>query len=589
MSNYVSYTEWQVDEVIRCVEDPWYCLQNYVWLEREADLEVPVVPFEPFPKQKSIIEILFARTNLVCNKSRRVGWSWAVAFVSWYLMNFFPGVKVLLLSRTEDDATLILEKVKFIHNNLAYRDEGLTDNFEKAEKASWLAGEIKTDNNSTFSRVFRDHAGKIENISSVVSLTNTDNSGRGRGATFIMMDEYQFYDNDELVWRSMSKTIIGGGWWAVGSTAGPTGTKFHWLCTRAEHGQNVDPRTGKEHYKYLTFHWRESWIPENEVIADKSVATEEDIRSEWELEFISHGNTVFDPANLALCYKPPDEFPEVRRELEKWAQLTAQRQGKYCSGADTIKGKIHKKSSEKDWNAFSAFTQSRVQAAAYTDQSDIGTWSGMKYDLGNGKSVWVKGTLSQLHEEWPGTLSIEEEGPGEVALQNHDTPKDGFSEVIAYIVAGNRKHDAVRHVMSLVDHQQIVITDKETYDQMAMFQDNGPGRNRYSAPTGYNDDLVTTVLASMQAVDYEGGKMFHWGAQVGDINRESVTGNLVHGERPVPANGPMLDFSEPYPGTQRMTDVVPGPGQIDMEEIGLHPMADYIRQKLREVLDGDLP
>lgn len=584
MATYVNLSEWQIDQVIRCANDPWYCLMNFVWLEREADLDNPIVPFDPFEKQELIIRALLNREKILCNKSRRVGWSWSVAFVCWYLINFHPGVKILLLSRTEDDAVLILDKVKFIHKNLAFRDSGIIDSFEDAEKAPWLAGEVGADNNSTFSRIFRDDYGNIESISTVVSLTNTDNSGRGRGATFIMLDEFAFYENADIVWRSISKTIIGGGWWAVGSTPNSVGNKFHWLVTQAEHNRNVA-------YKYLTFHWRESWVPEKEVEADKAESTDQDANQEWELEFIAHGNTAFDPAKLALCYKPPEDFPEVEAELERYRQMVEARQAKYFSGADTIKGKIHRKSTEKDYNAFGAFTQTRIQAYAYSDQSNIGDWAGHNYETG-GNKYWVRGTLSKLHEEFPGLLAIEEEGPGETALANHDVPKDGISEVIAYGVTGTKKHDAVRHVMTLIDNRQITITDKETYDQMMMFQDNGPGKNRFSAPPGYNDDRVTIVLAAMQAVEEEGGRNFNWSYAAKDF-RESYSGQI--GVEDVKKKlertnhrGPMLDVFSPYPGSERLTDAVEGPGQIDMAGTEFDP-AKIDSKRLSELMDEHMP
>lgn len=568
---YVNLSDHQVNEILNCADDPWHLLQNYVWLEREAEMDTSVVPFHPYPKQQAILEALVARKNILANKSRRVGWSWICAFFAWWLINFHKGVKVLFLSRTEDDAKSILEKVKFLHVNLAWRGDG--DNFDMAEKADWLAGEIVVDNTTTFSRGWRNDKGKIVNHSAVISLTNTDNSGRGKGATFILLDEFAFYQNAEKTWRAMSKTIIGGGFWAVGSTPNGIGNKFHWLVASAEVGNNIS-EAGEELYRYLTFHWSESWIDPDDVTRDKSTAdSDADANQEWELTFLADGNTVFDSTDLAACYVDIEDpfFPDKARQKhiiykirEYRAKVEAGR-AKYLSGADTAVGKIQRKSSEKDYHAFVALTEDGIQVKGYTSQKPISFWAGYVEANSMGDKHWTGGKLASLHEDHPGLLLIEEDGAGAATLLNHITPNDGISETYPFTAAGRGKHDAVVWLNTLIQKHQIVITHKGTYQQLMIYQDNGPGAGRYSAPPGYNDDLVTGTYVSAQALQKEGGRVFQWGAKTAGPDRESISGEFSKEEaiRKLP-RGPRSFLPEASLDSMRLADMVEGPGRLDV-------------------------
>ena len=594
---YVNLSDHQVNEILNCADDPWYALQSYVWLEREAEMDTSVIPFDPFPKQKAILEALVARMSILVNKSRRVGWSWICAFFAWWLINFHKGVKVLFLSRTEDEAKSILEKVKFIHANLAWRGDG--DDFDLADKTDWLAGEIVVNNTTTFSRGWRNDRGKIVSHSTVISLTNTDNSGRGKGATFILLDEFAFYQNAERTWRAMSKTIIGGGFWAVGSTPNGIGNKFHWLVANAEVGNNVDSN-GVELYKYLTFHWRESWIDPNDVIGDKATAdSDADADQEWELTFLADGNTVFDSTDLAACYVDIEDpfFPDKARQnhiiykLKEYRAKVEAGKARYLSGADTAVGKIQRRSSQKDWHAFVSLTDDGIQAAAYTSQKPISFWAGYVEEDSLGDKHWVGGKLASLHGEFPGLLLIEEDGAGAATLLNHITPNDGISSTHPFTAAGRGKHDAVVWLKTMIQKHQITITHKPTYLQLMIYQDNGPGRGRYSAPSGYNDDIVTGTYVAAQALQEEGGRVFKWGAKAIGPDRESISGELPKEEaiRKL-SRGPRSLIPETPPDAWRLADLVGGPGKLDVPALPDEMVVDatdfLVTDRQREVF-GD--
>jgi len=570
----VRWTPHQVREFTRCKKDPWYFIENYCWLERESTAEV--LPFNLLPFQVEILNELKLGNNILVNKSRRVGWSWILAAFSAWETNFHKGVKILLLSRTEEDAIAVLDKVKFILNNVAYHD---ADTIEAATSADWLVGAITTSNQSMLVRAFRNPQGKISHLSSVVSLTNTDQSGRGRGCKYLFMDEFAFYDHDWITWRAISKTVIGGGTWAVGSSPNGVGNKFHKMVSDAKLGENI--RNGKPLWKYIEVHWSESWISAEEVEADKATSDAEDAAQEWELEFRTSGNPVFDPTHLANCYKPIEEYPELERELEKYREKVFSGDGitQYYSGADTMMGKLHRKSSEKDYNSFTALTDSGIQAHHYSSQESLDSWAGHEMDNPAGGKVKIPGTLSGLHKDHPGILKIEEQGGGDVAYALHELPADGMSEVYKFQQVQKTKWGGVERLKIAVNTHQLIITSLRTYMQMQVFQDNGPGANRYSAPPSYNDDDVLSLIISHENMLANGGREFSWGADATVLTRSSDSGKVAVTDKEITQMyGPMASV-ETMQMSRRLADDVGGPGQFAVPEVNMPaPDLDLMRE-----------
>jgi len=560
---------WQLEEITKSTLAPRYFIENYCWLEREATAEV--LPFILLLFQIKILASLQKGEKIIVLKSRRVGWSWILAAFTAWLINFHKGVKVLLLSRTEDEAIAVLDKVKFILNNLRHHDSG---DFNEATPASWLRGTIIASNKSQLTRGYYDEFGVLTSKSTVVSLTNTDQSGRGKGATYLFLDEFAFYEHDWVTWRAISKTIIGGGTWAIGSSANGVGNKFHQLVSQSQLGENID-KNGDALWKYLEVHWSESWLTKEMVDADKAASDADDAAQEWEMKFLSSGNAVFDPTHLANCYKPLDEYPELVEELEKYREQVGDGTIMYYSGADTMQGKVHKKSSKKDWHSFTALTDSGIQAGNYSSQESLNSWSGYEVDdPASGDIVKIPGTLSGLHKDFPGILKIEEQGGGSVAYDNHVLPDDFYSEVEKFQQTQKTKWGGVKRMQIAIETHQIIITELKTYQQMQTYQDNGPGANRYSAPAGFNDDEVLSLIIAHENMLKHGGREFSWGADATMLKRGSETGKINTTRMDVTqmygpmAQVPELDFSK------RMTDEINGPGRLQVPKITM-PVPDF--------------
>lgn len=505
----VSLTEEQIKELIKCYYDPIYFIENYCWIEIKEQSKI--VPAVLYPYQKEILSWLIAGKSGLVLKSRRVGASTVVALWLGHKVNFSRGINALLLSRNEDAAKKLLNKVKFSLLNLK---KHTSDEFSLAEDASWMANNINS-NQQLLSVNWQDDNGNVVSTSEVASLTTTSQAGRGDSATFVFIDEMAFLQDQEGASRSARLTTTRGGHWLAVSTPNGVGNSFHSLCMRAERGENRS-------YNYLKVHWSEADMSEN-MVADATEGMSEDDRlQEMELEFLSTGDPVFKHTHLSACYKPIEDYPEVAKDLREYEDKVKFSKGEfmYYSGVDSAVGKLNKKDSKRDYHSFTALTKSGIQAYAYHDKKMVLTeWAGNIEQLPNIGMVRREGKVSQLHKEFPGIMHIEVNGPGHAVYINHQLPDDMYSQVVPKQTHLKTKDQLIRQLIIAVESHAIIITDKFTYQCMSVFQ-RGTVAGTYSAPTGeYYDDPVISLALAWDALLSSGAIDFSWGSSTDSLER----------------------------------------------------------------------
>lgn len=563
----------QVKELRKCKRSVEYFADTYCWIQQKASAGVAdrsaTIPFvmgkraatkdeidsrhvpdeAQFFFQRRIIRWLQQKKNVTTLKSRRVGCSWAASIYVAWLINFHEGVSVAFISETGEKAKDILDKVQFILKNLALHD---SDNINKATKCLWLRGKLVSDNETKVQIAWHNDAGEITSLSSVTSLTNTDDSARSGDYTFIVFDELDFYEHPDITWASAQPSLLRGGHWLAISTPGEIGQIFHRMCSQGDLWlDGLLSSEEKPDFEYIRIHWSEAGITPDDIKRQTVGYTSELVDKEWEWRWIVPGMVAFDPTHLAVCFKPPEQYPEVAEELAKYAAMVrAYRENipntpqvYYYSGADTAKGNPSKKSREKDWHAFVAMTKSGIQAYEYTSQEPLSSWAGKTIDgpTGTGKIV-VSGKLSQLHVDWPGYLQIEEEGPGYTAYNNHQVPGDHFSTYAPVAMKHKFKKGAVERLIIKVETHQIVITSRRMYQQLSMIQ-KGSLPGTYAAPSGYNDDLFVALVLAEDARDQEGGMEFSFGASAASPQRASDVAGEEIANLP---SGPLIQLPVKY-------------------------------------------
>lgn len=492
------WTDLQIEQVLRASIDPIYFIETFVWMNADTG----VIPFrfgkkkdEPYYYQYETLRRLMDGENVVILKNRRAGLSWIASAWIAFGVNFQRGWDAILISRTEREAVSLLKKPKFILENLAYHD---ADNIEQATRCPWLKNGVPSDvNNLQMFEVshFNDD-GSATIPSTVRSYSTTKHSGRGEKSRFVFVDEVQFIEEQEEVFGSVLTTAAIAGQWMMGSNAGDVGTRFHKMCLDGKMGRNK------------TYWYREVWPWESgiteDMIAKASEATPEAVRNqEWFLQFKQSGSSVFNATHLNACYKPLDRFPEIAKRLENY-RFTVGAYGKqYYSGCDTALARITKRSTEKDWHGWTSLTEDGIQAFVYTSQEPLSSWAGMNIQDDLGQILSSPGKVCELHREWPGLVTIEEDGPGHTVLNRYQLPNDGFSDFRGISVRHNVKNRLIRQLIVAIESHSLTITDEGTYQQLLLYQFKD-GTDVYGAPNGFNDDLVMALAMAWDSLMYVG-------------------------------------------------------------------------------------
>lgn len=579
----------QIREIVRCIKDPIYCLQNYVWMKADSGIRqfnVGEKEGEDYFYQKQMVRWLQNGERIVVLKNRRAGASWIGAFWAWYNVNFKKGFESVLVSIGEKEAISLLNKVKFIHDNLHFKDDLKIENCRPAD---FLKSPKTTPYNTTnFTLAHFDENGEPTSVSKIQSLTTTKKSGRGESSGFVFVDEANFIENQEEVLSSVITTAAIAGQWLLSSNAGSSGTVFHSLCMSGrekledKRWVTVDDPT-KPRYIY-----REVWPDEsgitNEMIRNASITTNEHTNKEWYLTFIQAGNAVFAQEHLDICYKNPQLYPEIQETIDQYRIKVKNGNGLYYyySGVDSAVGKTHRKSKLKDWNCFTTLTMTGIQVYTYYDQKPLAEWAGTSVHDHTGLLIDQPGKVSRLHKQYPGLCQIEENGPGYTVLNRHILPEDGISDTRRVSMSQKTKTRLINQLQIAIESHQIVITDPRTYNELSIYE-YGSTPNTFNAPVGSHDDSVVALALAWDNLLFEGGFAleFAYSADLSELQMKPFDKNYedVMDMRLAPI-APMVDIRE---GT-RPLDYMPLPFEDKPRQADSRFLPDMdLMKKLREI------
>ena len=152
-------------------------------------------PFEQWEYLMELARMLVESRLVVVLKARQLGFSWTTAAYAAWLITFSPGTNVLMISRGQNEAFSLLDKVRFILRN--------------------LPGEWQ----HSFSPDSRSEIGVPSMDSKIVALPSTEDAGRSETASLVIQDEADFHEHHAANYAAVRPTIDHGGQMIMGSTS----------------------------------------------------------------------------------------------------------------------------------------------------------------------------------------------------------------------------------------------------------------------------------------------------------------------------------------------------------------------------------
>jgi hypothetical protein len=314
----VEWTEEQILEYKKCMEEPLHFIQNYIKI---VSLDEGLVPFKMFPFQKDMVGTIHQNRFTICKMPRQSGKSTTlVSYILHYIL-FNPNMNVAILANKASTARDILSRLQLAYENLPkWLQQGVM---------SWNKGSLD-----------------LENGSRVVASSTSSSAVRGGSYNMIFLDEFAFVPHNvaEDFFSSVYPTISSGKSTKVIIVSTPNGMNlFYKLWVDAENGRNS--------YNVIDVHWSEvpgrdeKW--KEETIANTS---KEQFQREFECEFLGSSNTLIHPAKIkSMPFHNPIQSNAGLDMYEKPKQ-----EATYVLVADVARG------TSNDFSAFIVFDVSTV-------------------------------------------------------------------------------------------------------------------------------------------------------------------------------------------------------------------------------------
>ena len=214
----IEFTKEQVQEYLKCSQDPIYFIKNYVKI---VSLDEGLVPFELYDYQEDIVEKVHNNRFCIAKLPRQSGKSTTmVSYILHYIL-FNQSMNVAILANKQATAREILSRLKLAYEYLPlWLQQGIVE---------WNKGSIE-----------------LENGSRIIASSTSASAVRGGSFNMIFLDEFAHVPQNiaEEFFSSVYPTITSGQSTKVLMVSTPNGLNLFYHYWRGaikksgEHGKN---------------------------------------------------------------------------------------------------------------------------------------------------------------------------------------------------------------------------------------------------------------------------------------------------------------------------------------------------------------
>ena len=269
-----NFTPDQVQEYIKCSEDPVYFIKTYIKI---VSLDKGLIPFDMYDFQVDMTRKFHDNRFNIAKLPRQSGKSTIVtSYLLWYVL-FNANVNVAILANKAATSREMLQRLQLSYENLPkWLQQGILQ---------WNRGSLE-----------------LENGSKIMAASTSSSAVRGMSFNVIFLDEFAFVPNHiaDQFFSSVYPTISSG-----------KSTKVIIIST--PHGMNMfyklwhDAEKGKNEYIPTEVHW--SAVPGRDAAWKEQTiknTSEQQFKVEFECEFLGSVDTLISPSKLrTMPYHDP--------------------------------------------------------------------------------------------------------------------------------------------------------------------------------------------------------------------------------------------------------------------------------------------
>ena len=467
----IEFTQEQIEEFIKCKNDPVYFANNYVKI---VSLDEGLVQFHPYGFQEKLIRNFHHNRFNICKMPRQTGKSTTVVSFLLHYAVFNDNVNIGILANKAATARELLDRLQTAYENLPkWMQQGII---------SWNKGSLE-----------------LENGSKILAASTSASAVRGMSFNIIFLDEFAFVPNhiaDEF-FSSVYPTISSGKKTKVIIVSTPKGMNhFYRMWHDAERNQSEFIPTD--------VHWSEvpgrdaAW--KAQTIANTS---EQQFKVEFECEFLGSVDTLISPTKLRnFVYDQP-----LKRSAGLDVYEPTKEDHDYIITVDVARGV------EKDYSAFVVIDITtfphKVVAKYRNNQIKHMLFPSIIHEVAkNYNSAFIlcevndvgDSVASILHYdlEYSNLLMCSMRGrAGQIVGQGFSGKKTQLGVKMSKTV----KKVGALNLKTLIEDDKLFINDYEIISELTTFIQKN---NSFEAEEGCNDDLAMclVIYAWLVAQDY---------------------------------------------------------------------------------------
>jgi len=464
------FTATQIEEFIKCKDDPVYFAKNYIQI---VSLDSGLVPFEPYDFQEKLIKRFHEHRFNICMMPRQTGKSTtSVAYLLHYVV-FNDSVNVGILANKAATARELLGRLQLAYENLPkWMQQGVL---------AWNRGSLE-----------------LENGSKILAASTSASAVRGMSFNILFLDEFAFVPNHiaDSFFASVYPTITSGKSTKVIMVSTPHGMNhFYRMWHDAERKQNE--------YVPTSVHWSE--VPgRDEKWREQTIAntSEQQFKVEFECEFLGSVDTLINPAKLrALVY---ENALKSSNGLDVYVE--PQKDHEYMCTVDVARGM------DNDYSAFVVvdITSYPHQVVAKYRNNSIKPmlFPSIIHDTIRGyNNAWVLCEVNDIGDQVASILNYDLEYPnllqcsmrgraGQIVGQGFSGKKTQLGVKMSKAV----KALGCSNLKTMIETDKVVFKDYEIISELTTFIQK---RTSFEAEEGCNDDLAMCLVIYAWMVDQD--------------------------------------------------------------------------------------
>jgi hypothetical protein len=465
------WTKEEIEEYLRCKEDPVYFALNYVKI---VQVDEGLIPFRMYDFQKELVEKFHKNRFNIAKLPRQTGKSTTVVSYLLYYALFNDNANIGILANKASTARDLLGRLQTAYENLPkWLQQGVI---------AWNKGSME-----------------LENGSKILAASTSASAVRGMSFNIIFLDEFAFVPNHiaDDFFSSVYPTISSGQRTKVIIISTPYGMNHFYKLW-------VDAQNKRNNYIWSEVHWSEvpgrddKW--KEETIKNTS---ERQFTQEFECEFLGSVDTLISASKLrALVFDTPLSSNKGLDVYEK-----PNDKSEYIITADVSRG------IGGDYSAFIVFDITTLPykvVAKYRNNeikpmlfpnviNDVARAYNNAYVLCEVNDVGDQvASILNFDLEYPNVLMCSMRGrAGQIVGQGFSGNKTQLGVKMSITV----KKVGCQNLKQIIEDDKLLFRDYDIINELTTFIQK---KQSFEADEGYHDDLVMclVIFAWLAVQDY---------------------------------------------------------------------------------------